>query len=89
MGENNALLSCFNIDVNHVKGTKFDREYNRIVYSVTNENRVVLNCSRHGKEYSANVFYEWFSDGKRPISPQQQNIPLHPLINENQRTDHK
>ena len=51
---------------------------------------MALNGSRFGKEYSANVFHAWFNEGNRPISPQspqQQNPPLQPFINENQRTD--
>ena len=36
-GEFNALLSCYNIDIKHVKGMKFDREYNGIIYSVKDD----------------------------------------------------
>ena len=159
-GEYNALLSCYNIDVKHVRGEKFDREYNGIVYAAKNdrgeivsnpfksslfgksygfeklnkimnnnalifktkdltslhkaivsnamktagtkdefvkklqekamdvvfrtnddgriygvtfidhENRTVMNGSRLGKEFSANVFNNWFNEG---IKPQQQS----------------
>jgi hypothetical protein len=37
LGEYNALLSCYNIDVKHVKGEKFGKEYNGIVYSAKND----------------------------------------------------
>ena len=156
MGEYNALLGLYNIDVKHVKGEKFGKEYNGIVYSVKNEkgeitgapfksslfgksfgfegltktmknnadilktkdvithpkavvsaamrtagtkeefvkalqekgmdvvfranndgriygvtfidheNRVALNGSRLGKDYSANVFHVWLNEGKKP-----------------------
>jgi hypothetical protein len=36
-GEYNALLGCYNIDVKHIKGEKFGREYNGIVYSAKND----------------------------------------------------
>ena len=37
LGEYNALLGCYNIDVKHVKGEKYGKEYNGIVYSAKNE----------------------------------------------------
>ena len=37
LGEYNALLGCYNIDVKHVKGEKFGREYNGIVYAAKND----------------------------------------------------
>ena len=37
IGEYSALLGIYSIDVKHVKGEKFDREYNGIVYSAKNE----------------------------------------------------
>ena len=163
MGEYNALLGLYNIDVKHVKGEKFGNEFNGIVYSAKNdkgeivsnpfksslfgksfgfegltktmknnteilktkdmtarsksvvsdamktadtkeqfikslqtkgmdvvfrtngdgriygvtfidhENRVVLNGSRLGKEFSANVFHAWFNEGKKPSQPSQQS----------------
>ena len=63
------------------------------IYGVTfidHESRVALNGSRLGKEFSANMFHAWFSEGKRPISPQspqQQNTPMQPFTNDNQRSD--
>ena len=39
------------------------------IYGVTfidHENRVALNGSRLGKEFSANVFHAWFNEGKKP-----------------------
>ena len=42
LGEFNALLGCYNIDVKHVKGEKFDREYNGIVYSAKNDNGEIV-----------------------------------------------
>jgi hypothetical protein len=151
MGEYNALLGLYNIDVKHVKGEKFGKEYNGGVYSAKNdrgqivsnpfksslfgksfgferlnnteimskkdmtvrskavvstamratgtreefekalrgksmdvvfrtndtgrvygvtfidhENKAVLNGSRLGKDFSANVFHEWFNSGKKP-----------------------
>ena len=190
LGEYNALLSCYNIDMKHVKGAKFDREYNGIVYSAANdkgeilsnpfksslfgkvygferltkimnnnaeilktndmtgrskavvsaamrtattredfvktlqkngmdvvfrtnndgriygvtfidhENRVALNGSRLGKEFSANVFHNWFNEGRPPqqqqVSQQQpqaqqhvmgmKNVALQPQNNVHQNT---
>jgi hypothetical protein len=37
LGEYNALLGCFNIDVKHIKGEKFGKEYNGIVYAAKND----------------------------------------------------
>ena len=42
MGEYNALLGCYNIDVKHVKGEKFGKEYNGIVYSAKNDNGEIV-----------------------------------------------
>jgi hypothetical protein len=162
MGEYNALPGLYNIDVKHVQGEKFGKEYNGIVYSAKNdrgkivsnpfksslfgksfgferltkimknntdilskkdmtvrskavvsaamrasktkdefekslrgksmdvvfrtndtgriygvtfidhENKTVLNGSRLGKEFSANVFHEWFNSGKKPPQSQPQ-----------------
>jgi hypothetical protein len=36
IGEYNALLSCYNIDMKHITGEKFGNEYNGIVYSAKN-----------------------------------------------------
>ena len=36
-GEFNALLGLYNIDVKHVKGEKFGKEFNGIVYSAKND----------------------------------------------------
>ena len=175
MGEYNALLGLYNIDVKHVKGEKFGKEYNGIVYSVKNEkgeivsapfksslfgksfgfeglnktmknnaeilktkdmtarskavvsaairtagikddfvkalqekrmdvvfrsnndgriygvtfidheNRVVLNGSRLGKEFSANVFHAWFNEGKRPIieTSSRPQSPISPQLSPN------
>jgi hypothetical protein len=41
------------------------------------QNRAVLNGSRLGKEFSANVFNDWFNG-----QPQQGNEPKHNIINE-------
>ena len=64
-------------------------------YGVTfidHENRVALNGSRLGKDYSANVFHACFNEGNRPISPQSsktQNALLQPLIKDNKRADNE
>jgi len=174
LGEYNALLACYNIDVKHVKGEKYGKEYNGIVYSAKNnkgeivsnpfksslfgksfgfegltkimknnteilskkdmtgrlkavvtaamrtattreefekalrekgmdvvfrtndagriygvtfidhENRVVLNGSRLGKAFSANVFQDLFNDSKQPQQPfsQKPNVPVQTQDNE-------
>ena len=55
LGEYNALLSCYNIDMKHVKGIKFDKEYNGIVYSATNDKGEIVSnpfkSSLFGKTY--------------------------------------
>ena len=46
------------------------------IYGITfidHENRVVLNGSRLGKEFSANVFHAWFNEEKKPSQPSQQS----------------
>jgi hypothetical protein len=168
LGEYNALLGLYNIDVKHIKGEKFGKEYNGIVYSAKNdkgeivsnpfksslfgksfgfeglskmmknntdifklkdktsrskevltaamrtastreefekalktkqmdvvfrtndtgriygvtfidhENKVVLNGSRLGKEFSANVFHSWFNEGIQPPQQTQQPAPRQP-----------
>ena len=71
------------------------------IYGVTfidHENRVVLNGSRLGKEFSANVFHAWFNEGKKPTQPSQmspqshtqfparQNIPIQTPLNQQPNT---
>ena len=172
LGEYNTLLGIYNIDVKHVKGEKYGKGYNGIVYSAKNdkgeivsnpfksslfgkrygfegltkimnnnaeilktkdmtvrsksvvsaamktaktredfvktlqvknmdvvfrtndtgriygvtfidhENRVVLNGSRLGKEFSANVFNAWFNEGKRPQLSERENISAQKPIDE-------
>jgi ribosomal protein L35AE/L33A len=181
LGEYNALLGLYNIDVKHVKGKKFGKEYNGIIYSAKNdkgeivsnpfksslfgktfgfeglikimknnteimktkditsrskaavsaamktvntreefenalrskgmdvvfrtndagriygvtfidhENKVVLNGSRLGKEFSANVFHAWFNEGRQPQPPHQriperENNPAQTPVNVHQNT---
>ena len=178
LGEYIVLLSLYNIDVKHVKGEKFGKEYNGIVYSAKNdkgeiisnpfksslfgksfgfegldktmknnaeilktkdittrsksvvfdamrttktkeqfikslqakgmdvvfrtndagriygvtfidhENRVVLNGSRLGKEFSANVFHTWFNEGKRPLPTvsEKANVSAQTPVNQHQYT---
>jgi len=171
LGEYNALLGLYNIDVKHVKGEKIGKEYNGIVYSAKNEkgeivsnpfksslfgksfgfegltktmknnaeilktkdvttrpksvvsaamktaetkeqfikslqtkgmdvvfrtndagriygvtfidheNRVVLNGSRIGKEFSANVFHAWFNDDKKPLPAVSENATISEKLN--------
>ena len=74
-GEYRALLAAYNVCAEEVKGEINGRAYQGIVYSAMNgkgriygvtfidhDNRVVLNGSRLGKEYSANVFNDLYSD---------------------------
>ncbi len=55
LGEYSALLSCYNIDVKHVKGERFDKQFNGIVYAAkNNQGEIVSNpfkSSLFGKTY--------------------------------------
>lgn len=50
LGELNALLSCYNIDMKHIRGEDKNKEYNGIVYSPTNDSgRIIGNPVKSSK----------------------------------------
>ena len=61
------------------------------IYGVTfidHENKVVLNGSRLGKSFSANVFHDWFNEGKQPLQrfQKRESNPVQTQNNENRDT---
>lgn len=86
-GEYKALLAVYNVCAEEVKGEINGKPYQGIdvvfrqndsgrIYGVTfidHDSRVVLNGSRLGKEYSANVFNDLYSDERKTNIRQEQS----------------
>ena len=62
------------------------------IYGVTfidHENRVALNGSRLGKDYSANVFHSWFNEGIKPKQKvyEEKTVPVQPQRHTHQNNE--
>ena len=63
----------------------FRKNEQRRTYGTTfidHKSKTVLNGSRLGKEFSANVFHEWFANGNKPEISQKPNNQIQPKDNE-------
>jgi hypothetical protein len=61
------------------------------VYGITfidHNSRCVMNGSRLGKEFSANVFHEWFDNGLRPNMPETVGVNTQVTTTDQRQTKH-
>jgi hypothetical protein len=57
-GEYNALLGLYNIDVKHVKGERFGKEFNGIVYSAKNDRGEIVSNSFKSSLFGKSFVFE-------------------------------
>jgi len=81
-GEYNALLSCYNIEGKLLKGEKFGKEYNGVVYTVTDNNGNIqcnpFKSSLFGKSFG----YEGFNKRMKKTADAFKNGKFSPQIEE-------
>ncbi|WP_280647764.1 MULTISPECIES: relaxase/mobilization nuclease domain-containing protein [unclassified Dysgonomonas] len=83
LGELNALFSCYNIDMKHLKGESENKKYNGIVYSPTDDSGKIIGTSIKSSRISKEVGFNTISKiiEKHTVRIKEKGLGAHQLKN--------